>query len=251
MSARTAAHGTRQPSFAVPAVRCSPPRFAGPSVSTHARRALLRRRLLHAPSHLSHFLPASLSQHPVPTPHLSSPLLLYAPIPSPSPSPILLLSLLSRSASPSPSPPLRRRAVVSPPNPHSLIASPNRLFCALCAALALACSSAWRSASPRGGLWSTKDVRWAGVQGRGRGGEGRTPEMRFLLDVGLGDGGAFVLAGKEHVKTVAGLYLALAHPALAIGVAGVVLVFVAWLFWWSWSRIAPAWRKWNDWGHKL
>lgn len=55
----------------------------------------------------------------------------------------------------------------------------------------------------------------------------------------------------EDGATGAGLYLALAHPALAIGVAGVVLAFVAWLFWWSWSRIAPAWRKWNDWGNKL
>lgn len=47
----------------------------------------------------------------------------------------------------------------------------------------------------------------------------------------------------EDGATSGGLYIALAHPALAAGVAGVVLLVVAGLLWWSWSRIGAA-RAW-------
>ena len=55
----------------------------------------------------------------------------------------------------------------------------------------------------------------------------------------------------EDGVTSGGLYVVLAHPALALGVAGVLLVFVGWLLWWGWSRVGGAWKRWNDWGDRL
>ena len=47
----------------------------------------------------------------------------------------------------------------------------------------------------------------------------------------------------EDGVTAGGLYVALAHPALALAVMLAMLAFTCWLAWWSWSKIAPLWRR--------
>ncbi len=58
----------------------------------------------------------------------------------------------------------------------------------------------------------------------------------------------FVASTAEDGLTTGGLYIALAHPALAAAVAAVMAVMVAALLWWGWRMIAPVWRRWRTWG---
>lgn len=51
----------------------------------------------------------------------------------------------------------------------------------------------------------------------------------------------------EDLVTAGGLYMALAHPQVALGVAFVVLVLIGALAWWSWSRVGPLWRRLRAW----
>ncbi len=52
----------------------------------------------------------------------------------------------------------------------------------------------------------------------------------------------------EDGLTTGGLYLALAHPAVAGAVAAALLAIVAGLLWWGWRTLAPLWRRWASWG---
>jgi hypothetical protein len=54
----------------------------------------------------------------------------------------------------------------------------------------------------------------------------------------------------EDGVTAGGLYLALAHPALAGGIAALVLLVVGILAIWCWRRIGGFWVRWKAWGDR-
>lgn len=54
----------------------------------------------------------------------------------------------------------------------------------------------------------------------------------------------------EDGVTAGGLYLALAHPALAGGVAALVLLMVGILAIWCWRRVGGFWARWKAWGDR-
>ena len=60
-----------------------------------------------------------------------------------------------------------------------------------------------------------------------------------------------VASTAEDGVTAGGLWVALVHPVWALAVLAAMLLFTGWLLWWSWSKIAPLWRRWNAWGDKL
>lgn len=59
-----------------------------------------------------------------------------------------------------------------------------------------------------------------------------------------------VTSTTEDGLTAAALYIVLAHPQLAALVAAVMLAGVVALLWWSWRKLRPLWKRWNDWGDR-
>ncbi|HPU16561.1 MAG TPA: hypothetical protein PK808_10770, partial [Polymorphobacter sp.] len=57
-----------------------------------------------------------------------------------------------------------------------------------------------------------------------------------------------VTSTTEDGMTAAALYVVLAHPQEALLVAGLLLAGVVLLGWWSWRKLRPLWKRWNDWG---
>jgi len=59
-----------------------------------------------------------------------------------------------------------------------------------------------------------------------------------------------VTSTTEDGLTAAALYVVLAHPQLALVVALLLLAGIVALGWWSWHKLRPLWKRWNDWGDR-
>ena len=59
-----------------------------------------------------------------------------------------------------------------------------------------------------------------------------------------------VTSTTEDGVTAGALYVVLAHPQEAALVAALLLAGVVLLAWWSWRKLRPLWKRWNDWGDR-